>query len=114
MARALPAAEVLPHALEYACDLATEGSPTAHAASKALLWQSLGASSIEDFEPVERSVLHWRAAQPDVDEGVKAFLEKRSPRWEPAGGREALAGAVAGAAAASQPAAPSDAGGAER
>jgi enoyl-CoA hydratase/carnithine racemase len=96
MARALPAAEVLPHALAYASDLAASGSPTAHAASKALLWQSLGASSIEDFEPVERSMLRWIATQPDVDEGVKAFLEKRPPRWQPAGRPEAFAAVFAG------------------
>ena len=78
--RALPAAEVLPAALEMAREIATHASPLSVAISKKLLWQSseLDAEQVEHYE----TQLHLHLmSRPDAVEGVMAFLERRPPQW---------------------------------
>ncbi|MBM4266546.1 MAG: crotonase [Deltaproteobacteria bacterium] len=79
--RALPAAEVLPAALEMARDIATNVAPLSAAVCKRLLWESrsLPADEIEHLETELHRVVMGR---PDAVEGVLAFLEKRAPQWQ--------------------------------
>lgn len=79
--RALPAAEVLPAALEMAHDIAANVAPLSAALCKRLLWEgrALGPEEVERKETALHHVVMGRA---DALEGVMAFLEKRAPRWE--------------------------------
>ncbi|MEN4398545.1 enoyl-CoA hydratase/isomerase family protein [Mycolicibacterium senegalense] len=78
--RVLPAEQVLPAALELARDIATNTAPMSVAASKRLLWDSydldragVGARETE---------IHLRLmVHDDAREGVRAYLERRDPRW---------------------------------
>ncbi len=78
--RALPAAEVLPAALEIARDIAVNTAPLSVAIAKRLLWESgtLTPAQVERKETALHRVLMGR---PDAAEGVLAYLEKRAPRW---------------------------------
>jgi enoyl-CoA hydratase/carnithine racemase len=78
--RALPAAEVLPVAIDTARDIATNVAPASVAASKRLLWDGLTAS-FEDAAARERELFQWLAQEDDAREGVASFLDKRPPRW---------------------------------
>ncbi|HEY1739450.1 MAG TPA: enoyl-CoA hydratase-related protein [Acidimicrobiia bacterium] len=79
--RVLPAADVLPAALDYARELATACSPTACAVVKQLLWSALdhdhGAT-----RHVEEKLFAWLATRDDAREGVAAWSERRPPRWQ--------------------------------
>ncbi|MEU8898824.1 enoyl-CoA hydratase-related protein [Nocardia sp. NPDC048505] len=80
--RSLPADQVLPAALELAHDMAVNTAPRSAALCKRLLWDTarlgLGPEQVADRE----TALHHRVmGTPDAAEGVRAFLERRTPRW---------------------------------
>ena len=80
--KALPAAQVLDHALEMARDIATNVAPMSAALSKRLLWDS----AINGYTPrqvasIETQLHHRVMGSDDAREGVAAFLERRSPRF---------------------------------
>jgi enoyl-CoA hydratase/carnithine racemase len=80
--RALPAAEVLDHAMEIARDIATNVAPMSAALSKRLLWDT----AIEGYTPrqvasLETKLHHRVMGTDDAREGVNAFLERRPPRF---------------------------------
>jgi enoyl-CoA hydratase/carnithine racemase len=79
-ARALPAAEVLPAAQEFARDLAASTSAVSVAATKALVYDGLGQDR-DESHAIEHQVFRWAGNQADAREGVTAFLEKRAPQW---------------------------------
>jgi enoyl-CoA hydratase/carnithine racemase len=81
----LPNEEVLPAATELARDLATNAAPLAVALSKQLLWHSWECDA-EEIEALETEYHHRLMAHSDAAEGVRAYLEKRPPRWEKSGG----------------------------
>ena len=78
--RALPAAEVLPAALEIARDIARHTAPLSVAVAKRLLWEGpeLSWQEVGRKETALHRVLMGRD---DAREGVMAWLEKRDPRW---------------------------------
>jgi enoyl-CoA hydratase/carnithine racemase len=76
---ALPAAEVLPAALERAREFAL-AAPASVALSKRLLWQGLAMTPLEMMRR-ETPLFAWVGNQPDAKEGVLSFLEKRPPSW---------------------------------
>ncbi len=78
--RALPAAEVLPAALALAREVATQTAPLSVAISKRLLWQSATLPRAE-VERRETALHHHLMGRPDSVEGVKAYLERRNPRF---------------------------------
>jgi enoyl-CoA hydratase/carnithine racemase len=78
--RHLPAAEVLPAALELAREIAVETAPLSVALTKRLLWQSPGLSW-QEVGRLETDLHHHLMGREDAAEGVTAFLERRSPRW---------------------------------
>lgn len=78
--RALPAAEVLPAALELAHDIAVNTAPVSVAASKRILWTDPPPSGTE-IDRLEREVHLRLMGRADAREGALAFLEKREPQW---------------------------------
>ncbi len=79
--RALPAAEILPAALEIARDIAINTAPLSVALCKRLLWDG-DALSRDEIGRRETSLHHVVMGEPDAQEGVMAFLERRAPRWQ--------------------------------
>ncbi len=78
--RALPAAEVLPAALEHAREFRL-AAPASVALSKRLLWEGLGLTAREMMHR-ELPLFGWTTRQPDAREGIVSFLEKREPDWK--------------------------------
>jgi len=76
----LPAAEVLPTALELARDSAIYAAPLSVAVSKRLLWESceLSAEQVEHRETELHKHIMPRA---DAVEGPMAHVERRVPNW---------------------------------
>ncbi|WP_458686292.1 enoyl-CoA hydratase/isomerase family protein [Nocardia tengchongensis] len=80
--RCLPAAEVLPAALDLSRDMAVNVAPMSAALSKRLLWDT----AIHGYQPTRvaelETELHLRVmGRPDAAEGVRALLERRHPVW---------------------------------
>ena len=75
------APDVLPAALEIARDIA-RNSPQALALSKQAMWQSLDMGYSQACENGWNLIkLQW--SHPDFVEGPRAFMEKRTPAWNP-------------------------------
>ena len=77
---ALPAAEVLPAALELAADIAANTAPVSVAVAKQLLWDGMD-KSVAEVGALENRLFSKVAALPDGHEGIAAFIEKRTPSW---------------------------------
>ena len=78
--RALPAGQVLDHAVAVARDIAVNVAPMSAALSKRLLWDS----AINNYTPRQvaslETLLHQRVmGTADAGEGVAAFLDRRPP-----------------------------------
>jgi enoyl-CoA hydratase/carnithine racemase len=82
VARALPAAQVLPATMELAHELARTTSPAAVALTKRLFYEQLASSERAMCRETEREAFRWMTTQPDAREGMRSFLEKRAPQWE--------------------------------
>ena len=78
--RALPAEEVLPHAVAYVKDLAEKCSPTSMAIMKRQVYEQLTAS-LGPAEREARKLMIESFGRPDFREGVDSFLAKRPPRF---------------------------------
>jgi enoyl-CoA hydratase/carnithine racemase len=79
---ALPAGQVIGHAVEMARDIATNVAPMSAALCKRLLWDS----AINGYTPrqvawLETQLHHRVMGTDDAREGVAAFLDRRSPRF---------------------------------
>jgi enoyl-CoA hydratase/carnithine racemase len=77
----LPNDEVLPAAMELARDIAGNTAPLSVAFSKELLWETWSKNA-DQVEAAETAYHHRLMAHPDAREGVLAFLERRTPRWQ--------------------------------
>jgi enoyl-CoA hydratase/carnithine racemase len=77
----LPQAELLPRALALAAKIA-EHSPAALARSKQAIWESLDVGLDEALSRTWKRI-NDHVAHPDLNEGSRAFVEKRRPRWAP-------------------------------
>lgn len=80
--RALPAEQVLDHALTLARDIAVNVAPMSAALCKRLLWDT----AINHYTPQQvaalETLLHQRVmGGADAAEGVAAFLDRRAPRF---------------------------------
>ncbi|WP_067817725.1 enoyl-CoA hydratase/isomerase family protein [Nocardia inohanensis] len=76
----LPADQVLGAAMELARDIAENTAPLAVAASKRLLWSSFERDSAGVGES-ETDLHLLLMGHEDAREGVRAFQERRSPKW---------------------------------
>ena len=79
--RAVPADRVLEEAMVIARDIVTNVAPVSAALAKKLMWAGLN-SSVDEMLALESSLLPGLAAMPDAGEGVRAFFERRTPRWQ--------------------------------
>lgn len=77
----LAADALLPRAQELAGKIA-QHSPTALARTKECIWKSLDTGLDQALGDTWQAILD-HAASPDLQEGAKAFVEKRKPRWVP-------------------------------
>lgn len=81
--RSLPAAEVLPAALDVARDIAVNVSPMSAAMSKRLLWQGAARGYSPERVAELETELHLRVmGSHDAAEGVRAFMDRRAPQWD--------------------------------
>ena len=78
--KALPAAEVLPAALDFAHDIATNSAPVSVAIAKRLIWEGLS-EPLGTVSAKEGKLFGYVTRKPDAREGVVAFFEKRDPKW---------------------------------
>jgi len=78
--RAVPAAEVVPAAMEIARDIAANTAPVSVAVAKRLLWEGID-KSVAEVGTIENRLFSQVTALPDAQEGIAAFLERRTPSW---------------------------------
>jgi enoyl-CoA hydratase/carnithine racemase len=80
--RALPAEQVLDHALEMARDIAVHVAPMSAALCKRLLWDSaINNYTAREVASLETQLHHRVMGTADAREGVAAFLDRRPPRF---------------------------------
>jgi enoyl-CoA hydratase/carnithine racemase len=79
--RALPAADVLAAAQEYAHDIADNTAPLAVAVTKRLIHEFNDASERPHAIGRETKLIWWLGSRPDATEGVMARVEKRPAQW---------------------------------
>jgi enoyl-CoA hydratase/carnithine racemase len=77
---AVDAADVLPTAMEWAVDIATNVAPLSAALSKRVMWRSL-AGTADEVDLLERDAHIALMGRPDAMEGGRAFAERRAPVW---------------------------------
>lgn len=79
--KVLPAAEVLPAAIEIARDIAANTAPLSVAITKRLLWESQNLQAPEVGRR-ETRLHHHLMGKPDAIEGAVAWIERRAPIWK--------------------------------
>ncbi|MBV9659967.1 MAG: enoyl-CoA hydratase/isomerase family protein [Acidimicrobiales bacterium] len=84
---ALPAEDVLPHAIRYVEELAEKCAPASLAIMKRQVYEQLSAS-LGPSEKEAHKLMRESFAGAAFKEGLAAFLEKRSPRFERIGSPE--------------------------
>lgn len=77
----VPEDDVMPKAMEIATEIVDNCSPSSITLTKAMLWKQLDNSSPEQAHLLDSRLLQWSFNQPDSEEGVKSFIEKRSPKF---------------------------------
>ena len=81
MNRAYDADELLPATLEYAKDMAANCSPRSLAVIKSQL-NADWTRSVEETRTESLSLVREMIGKDDFNEGVKSYLEKRTPRYK--------------------------------
>jgi len=81
VSRVVPDAELLPTAQSLAREIARETAPVAVALTKQLIWRFLSEDDPSAAEKLDGLVFGWATQSPDAKEGIRSFLEKRTPRW---------------------------------
>ena len=78
--KAMPAEEVLPHAVRYVQDLAAKCSPASLAVMKRQVYEQLTAT-LGPAEKEARRLMVESFGRPDFKEGVESFTQKRPPHF---------------------------------
>ncbi|MBI4831481.1 MAG: enoyl-CoA hydratase/isomerase family protein [Candidatus Lindowbacteria bacterium] len=81
VSRVVPDAELMTAARELAMQIATYAAPVSIALTKRMLWQFLAETDLQKVEEINHTYFAWAGMQPDCNEGITSFLEKRQPRW---------------------------------
>lgn len=79
--RVVPASEVLAEARRQALRFGHARSPVSTALTRQMMWRCSAAPHPMEAHKVE-SLAIWHTSQGDGKEGVRAFLDKRAPRFE--------------------------------
>lgn len=79
---AVPADQVLSRATEIARDIAQNTAPVSTALTKRLVNRFLTEPDRQRAEALEKALSMWTVDQVDLNEGISAFLDKRSPEWK--------------------------------
>jgi enoyl-CoA hydratase/carnithine racemase len=74
-------ADLLPEALALAREIAENAAPVSVTLARHLLWRMLGADHPMAAHRIESRAMFTLGQGPDAKEGVRAFLEKRPPRF---------------------------------
>ena len=75
----LPAADLMPAALEKAREIVENTSAISVALTKQMVWRMVGADHPMEAHRIESKAVHFMGRSADCKEGVNAFLEKRKP-----------------------------------
>jgi len=75
----VPQADLLAEANRIARDIVDNAAPVSVALVRQMLWRGLGMTHPMDAHRIESRGMYVRARDVDASEGVKSFLEKRSP-----------------------------------
>lgn len=81
VSRVVPDDQLLTTARELAEEIAINSAPVSVALTRAMLWQFLCETDLDKIEEINHRYFAWTGLQPDAVEGVKSFLEKRTPNW---------------------------------
>jgi len=81
VSRVVPDDEVQAVAQALARDIATATAPVAVAMTKRLLWHMMGVADPAIAATVDAAAFAWAKETPDAREGLRAFAERRLPRW---------------------------------
>src|SRR5262252_6607221 len=81
VSRVVPDAELLPTARALGEEIARDTAPVSVAITKWLLWGMQRETDLARADDLDARAFWWTGRQPDAAEGVRAFLEKRAPRW---------------------------------
>jgi enoyl-CoA hydratase/carnithine racemase len=82
VSKVVPDDQLMDVARDLASDIATNAAPVSVALTKRMLWQFLAMSDLEKVEEINHTYFAWSGSQPDCDEGIVSFLEKRPPQWK--------------------------------
>ena len=73
--------ELIPKARAIAKEIVENTAPVSVAITRQLIWGMAGTEHPMQAHRVESKGFHWAGSQPDVVEGIMAFLEKRPPNY---------------------------------
>jgi enoyl-CoA hydratase/carnithine racemase len=81
VSRVVPHDELSDTVHRIARDVAVHAAPVPVALTKGLVWRQWMDDDPDRARAREDRVFDWAKVQPDADEGVTSFLEKRDPKW---------------------------------
>src|SRR5437764_1673312 len=81
VSRVVPDAELVSAARALGAEIARETAPVSVAITKWMLWHMAAEVDLARADDLDARAFWWSGTQPDAREGVRAFLEKRAPRW---------------------------------
>jgi len=81
VSRVVPDAELVTTARALGSEIARETAPVSVAITKRMLWYMQTELDLVQADDLDARAFWWSGTQPDAREGVRAFLERREPRW---------------------------------
>ncbi|RJP18681.1 MAG: enoyl-CoA hydratase [Candidatus Abyssobacteria bacterium SURF_5] len=82
VSKVVPDAELMNAAQSMANEIAANTAPVSVALTRHMLWKFLAESDLNRVEEINHAYFAWTGAQPDCQEGIMSFLEKRPPDWK--------------------------------
>jgi len=73
--------ELLPAAYALAREIVDNSAPVSVSLIRQAMWKMLGADHPMEAHKIDSKLVYWRGASADAKEGVRSFLEKRTPNF---------------------------------